>query len=382
MPVRPRVLVTGATGKIGRHVTNELLARGYRVRALTSQPVSNVPASGLLEWRQLDFRETLDFDPVVRDCAAVIHLGAELHAIDRMQRSNVDATRALADASERSSVKVFCYTSTVSVYGSSRRRRVTEGSPVLTPDRDVRRQYWGGAVLRCYGRTKLGGELAIKTAARNVEYVIVRPPVVVDLEDLLSLGDRSKVWKRIGGARHAHHVYAPDVADAILWFMERGLNRHQPAPTVSTFNLSEDEAPIGTYGQLFKAAYNASGDGRWNVTPVPWPVEWLRMMVAYRRLLFRQPYGRMFFVGDKLRREGYKFRFGMSRVVEIFCGELTATADARGGTAERIPGLRQPARPGPGILSQVEPDFENNRRCVGRRRAMLSDDLTTARESA
>jgi nucleoside-diphosphate-sugar epimerase len=323
--VKPRVLVTGATGKIGRHVVNELLARGYRVRALTSKPVTDIPTSDLLEWRQLNFHESLDFDPLVRDCAAVLHLGAELRAIDRMQRSNVDATRALAEASERSSVQVFCYTSTVSVYGSTRRRRVSEGSPVLTPDRDVRRQYWGGAVLRCYGRTKLQGELVIKGAARNVEYVILRPSVVVDLEDLFSLGDWSKILKRISGARHAHHIYVHDVTDAILWFMERGLNRGQPAPAVSTFNLSEDEVPIGTYGQLFKVAYDASGDERWNATPTPWPVEWLRMMVRYRTLLFRQPYGRMFFVGDKLRQEGYKFRFGMSHVIEIFCRELAAT---------------------------------------------------------
>ena len=38
-----RVLVTGATGKIGRHVVDELLARGYQVRALTSKRIAKVP---------------------------------------------------------------------------------------------------------------------------------------------------------------------------------------------------------------------------------------------------------------------------------------------------------------------------------------------------
>ena len=70
-----RVLVTGATGKIGRHVVSELLARGYHVRALTSKPVAAAPVSDRLEWCQLDFQESLDFDPLVRGCAAVIHLG-------------------------------------------------------------------------------------------------------------------------------------------------------------------------------------------------------------------------------------------------------------------------------------------------------------------
>jgi nucleoside-diphosphate-sugar epimerase len=320
--VKPRVLVTGATGRIGRYVVDELIARGYRVRALTSKPVTTVPASGLLEWRQLDFRESLDFDSLVGDCAAVLHLGAELRVVERMQRVNVDATRALAEASERSSVKVFCYTSSVAVYGSTRRRRVSENSPVLTPDRDVRREYWGNNVLRSYGRTKLQGELAIKAVARNVEYIVLRPTVVVDLEDLRELCDRSQTWKRIVGTRNAHHIYTPDVADAILWFMERGLDRDESTPAVSTFNLSEDETPISTYGQLFKVAYEASGDKRWNAAPMPWPTVWLHVMAKNRTLLFRWPLGQMLFVGDKLRKEGYKFRFGIPHAIEEFCKRL------------------------------------------------------------
>jgi nucleoside-diphosphate-sugar epimerase len=291
-----------------------------------------VQASGVLEWRQLDFRESLDFDPLVRDCAAVLHLGAELRVVDQMQRANVDATRALAEASERAGVKVFCYTSSVSVYGSTRRRRVSENSPVLTPDHDVKREYWGNAVLRCYGRTKLRGELAIKAAARNVEYVILRPSVAVDLEDLRELGDRNQLWKRIAGGRNAHHVYTPDVADAILWFMDRGLGRDQPVPGVSTFNLSEDDAPISTYGQLFKAAYEATGDKRWSAPPMPGAVAWLHMMAKNRTLLFRLPFGEMFFDGDKLRQEGYKFRFGMPYAIEEFCKQLVAAGDASYGS--------------------------------------------------
>lgn len=320
--VKPMVLVTGATGRIGRYVVDELLARGYRVRALTSKHVTAVPASGLLEWRQLDFLESLDFDSAVSGCAAILHLGAELRAVDRMHRLNVEATRALAEAGERNDVKVFCYTSSVAVYGSTRRRRVSENSPVLTPDRDVRREYWGNSVLRSYGRTKLQGELAIKAAARNVEYVVLRPTVVVDLADLRELGDRSQPWKRIAGTRNAHHIYTPDVADAILWFMERGLDRERPAPAVSTFNLSDDETPNSTYGQLFKVAYEATGDKRWKAAPIPWPAVWLHVMAKNRTLLFRWPFGQMLFVGDKLRQEGYKFRFGIPRAIDELCRQL------------------------------------------------------------
>lgn len=87
-----------------------------------------------VEWRQLDFQRSLDFDAAVRGCAAVIHLAAEIYVVDRMQRVNVQATQALAQASERAGVKLFCYTSSIAVYGSGRQRLITENSPVLTQD--------------------------------------------------------------------------------------------------------------------------------------------------------------------------------------------------------------------------------------------------------
>jgi nucleoside-diphosphate-sugar epimerase len=277
------VLVTGAAGKIGRHVVNDLLERGYQVRAVTSKPVAEAVAGDRLKWCQLDFQQSLDFGPLVRDCVAVIHLAAEIGVMERMQRSNVEATRALAEASERAGVKFFCYTSSVAVYGSSQRRRVFEDSPVLTADRDVRSESWDAAELRCYGRTKLGGELVIKATARAVDYVIVRPTVVVGEPDLARLGDWSKAQKQRAAARHAHLVYVRDVADAIVWFLTDSLRRDQPSSGVRTFNLSEDDAPTGTYGQFFRSAYEVTGDRRWRVAPMPWPrvapmpwpVEWL-----------------------------------------------------------------------------------------------------------
>jgi choline dehydrogenase-like flavoprotein/nucleoside-diphosphate-sugar epimerase len=320
-----RVLVTGATGKIGRHVVNELLARGYRVRALTSKPVASAPASSRLEWCRLDFQESLDFDPLVRECAAVIHLGAETNVKERMQRSNAEATRALAQACERAGVKVFCYTSSVSVYGSSRRRRVLEDSPVLTADADVPSEYWAEEALRCYGRTKLQGELAIKAAAKNVEYVILRPTVVVDIQDLMKLRDWSTAMKSLSGSKHAHHIYIYDVADAIVWFTERGLKRAQPLAGVSTFNLSEDDAPIQTFSQIYKAAFQATNDRTWQITSAPWPSQWLLVMAKYRTLRLRQPFGRVNFAEDKLRAAGYTTRFGMSHAIAAFCEELAST---------------------------------------------------------
>ena len=323
---RTRVLVTGATGSIGRHVVSELLVRGYSVRAVTSTSVSGAPARDRLEWRQLDFQQSLNFDPLVRDCAAVVHLAAELAVPERMQRSNAAATRALAEASERAGVRVFCYTSSVSVYGSSRRRQVREDSPVLTADRDVPGEYWVEEALRCYGRTKLQGEQAIRAVARDVEYVILRPTAVVDIPDLVEMGGWSRARKMRAGSRHAHHVYVRDVADATAWFLERALRRDEPSPGVAAFNLSDDDAPVRTYSQIFKLAHAASGDRRWRAPAIPWPVEWLWAVVKFRTFPVRQSFGRMLYSGEKLHAEGYNFRFGMARAIAAFQAELRPTS--------------------------------------------------------
>jgi len=248
-----------------------------------------------------------------------------MSATERMQRSNVEATRALAAASERSDVKIFCYTSSASVYGSSRRRLVAEASPVLSTERDVRSEYWAKEALRCYGRTKLEGEFAIGAVAQNIEYVIFRPTVVVDIDDLVKLRDWSKARKAISASQHPHHIFVHDVTDAILWFMERGLKRDSRLTGVSIFNLSDDDSLINSYSQVFRAAYAASRDPGWRVKAIAWPVQWLSVTAKYRAVRLRQPFGRIIYSADKLRRAGYTLRFGMAHAVAVFCEELTSS---------------------------------------------------------
>jgi nucleoside-diphosphate-sugar epimerase len=190
--------------------------------------------------------------------------------------------------------------------------------------------------MRCYGRTKLQGELAISSVAQGVEYVTLRPTVVIDIQDLMKLGDWSKARKHLSGSSHAHHIYVHDVVDAMLWLMERGLKRDQPLAGVSTFNLSDDDTPIRTFSQVFKAAYEISDDRRWRTTTIPWPAQWLLMIARHRTLLLRQPLGRMLFSGDKLRDAGYIIRFGMSHAVAVFCEDLASTRTSVIGNIESM----------------------------------------------
>jgi choline dehydrogenase-like flavoprotein/nucleoside-diphosphate-sugar epimerase len=329
---RTRVLVTGASGRIGRHVVAELVRRGYQVRALTSKATNDIPAKlDAVEWRQLDFQRSLDFDAAVCGCAAVIHLAAEIYAVDRMLRVNVEATQALAQASERAGVKLFCYTSSIAVYGSGLRRLITENSPVLTQGTDVKSEYWADDWLRSYGRTKLQGENVIAREAQTVEYVILRPTRVVDIEDLIMLDNWGWLKKSVVSHRYTNHIYVRDVADAIIWFIDRSIGRDQLAPGVSVYNLSEDEFAENTYAHFFKKASAISGKRQYRAITVPWPVDWLSSFLKFRTFPLRHPLGRMIFSSSKLREVGYTVRFGMAYAHRLAFNALKPGAGASVG---------------------------------------------------
>lgn len=311
---RRRILVTGASGRIGTVVVRHLLRSGYDVRATTSGRHGPDGAQKNVAWVSKNFDDDIAFEREVEGCDAVIHLAAEMSDISRMQRVNVDATAMLARAAERAQVKEFIYTSSVAVYGNSWSPHVTEASPTLTAERDIGSEYAAPLALRTYGRTKLLGEMALRQAAHATNYVVLRPTVVVNTDDVLGIGNWSKPRRSLLARRHAHHVHVEDVADAALWLLGRGLARAEPRGDVSVYNVAEDDFGIRRYEDVYRELYAITGDARYVVHPAPAFVD--RLVGALRTGLAarRVPFGQMRFSSDKLTSEGYRRRFGLSEL--------------------------------------------------------------------
>jgi choline dehydrogenase-like flavoprotein/nucleoside-diphosphate-sugar epimerase len=313
----PLVLVTGGTGRIGKHLLTAVTERGYRVRALTSKPVAE-RSDRSVEWRQHDWAKHLEFDEHVAGCDAVLHLGAEIDDTAKMWRTNVDATAALVRAAESAGVRFFGHVSSISVYRGSPRRRISEDSPLVTSDVDVKAECWGDERARTYARTKRAAELELRKAARDGEYVIFRPTVVVDVPDLVGLAEMSPIRRAITGYRQMHHVYVADVASCLIWFMEQSLSRSHPRHEIQVINLSNDDAATRTFREYFRQAYSVTKDERFATRfRIPGWVDWAREIAKYRTWPPVRPLGKLDFPPDALYSTGYQHPIGMVRAYEM-----------------------------------------------------------------
>lgn len=106
MGVSTRVLLTGATGTLGRQLEPRLLAAGYQVGALSRRgPVSE---AGGAEWLVGDLRAGTGLDAAVAGAEVILHCASA-------QRGDVTAARHLLAAAERARSPHVVYISIVGV---------------------------------------------------------------------------------------------------------------------------------------------------------------------------------------------------------------------------------------------------------------------------
>lgn len=139
------VLVTGADGFIGSHLTETLVRRGYKVRAFVYYNSFN--SWGWLDQCETDVKDQFEVFPgdirdpngvkeAMKGCDAVLHLAALIgipfsyHSPDTYVETNIKGTLNVLQAARDLDTKRIVHTSTSEVYGSARFVPITEDHPL------------------------------------------------------------------------------------------------------------------------------------------------------------------------------------------------------------------------------------------------------------
>ncbi|HEV2483515.1 MAG TPA: NAD(P)-dependent oxidoreductase [Puia sp.] len=230
-----KILVTGATGKVGSRFVSRILAKGYDVRILVrdaAKASSLVQLGAKVVIGDLNSADTLP--PAVKDIDTVIHIAAFFRSFtdnEGIIKTNHAGTLALANASIAAGVKRFIFTSTGNVYGSDNQRPSREDDLLNSND------------PRAYSSSKIAAEKDLMALHKStgLDVRVLRLGFVYGdkdphIEEIIPV---LKKWKRHSGYR-MHMVHHLDVAQALLILL------HTDGLDGEIFNVADD-APISLY---------------------------------------------------------------------------------------------------------------------------------------
>jgi len=249
--LRDTILVTGASGSVGRAIVADLLACGYSVRAtdLHDRPLDTQHPD--LEFIATDIRDHSAFPKLLNGVTRVIHAAAASSVAipwASLRSINVDATTALFDAASQQGVSAFVFLSSASVY-QTQRRRIKETDPLEPLDPFARSKF-----------TAERGLLRSKQSGAATKLVVIRPALTLGPHStalMASLATAPPLFRarlgfapRLFGGPRTALVHSVDVARAAAYLMEKGRD-------MAFYNIACDD--WNSLSTLFNTAAQAYG---------------------------------------------------------------------------------------------------------------------------
>ena len=235
-----KILVTGATGKVGSRLAKRLAARGDQVRALVRDRIRARDMLGdRIELVEGDLLDANSLTAAVHGVDAVVHCAAFFRGATAEQAHAVNdlGTQHLARAAVSAKVKRFVFTSTGLVYGPNGGRLARESDDC--------------APIAAYPVSKLAAERFL-LSLEGLDVRVLRLPFVYGDGDA-HIAEALPMMRSFPPTQRmslGHHV---DIAQAVALILDT------PSPTHRIYNVCDDEAPDNA--TLFATAGEPPPDG-------------------------------------------------------------------------------------------------------------------------
>ena len=235
-----KILITGATGKVGSRLAKRLAHQGHHVRALVrNSSRAATLLGGQIELVDGDLLNHESLVTAVAGIAAIVHCAAFFRGAtpEQAQAVNEQGTKHLADAARDANVERFVFLSTGLTYGSNGGRLADEDHACNPVD--------------AYPLSKLAAEKLL-LRMEDIDVRILRLPFVYGdgdphIEEAIPFMRGFPPSQRMSIAHHA------DVAQAVSRLLDAA------APPHRIYNVVDDEAP--DLAALFAAVGQPPPDG-------------------------------------------------------------------------------------------------------------------------
>jgi nucleoside-diphosphate-sugar epimerase len=212
-----KILVTGASGFVGRRVCTDAVQRGLEVRGAVRHEKAMLPA-GVEQVVVGEMADPAGWGEAVAEVEGVIHLAARVHVmrerasdpLPTFREVNVEGTRGLVRAAVKAGVRRFVYVSSVKVHGEGQDRPYSPDDPLRPQDP--------------YARSKAEAEAVVEADGDGMARAVVRPPLVYgpgvggNFRRLLQWSQPAARWPLpLGGIRNRRSlVFVGNLSDALL----------------------------------------------------------------------------------------------------------------------------------------------------------------------
>jgi dihydroflavonol-4-reductase len=225
-----QVFLTGITGLLGGEVANQILDKGYKVKALVRNPAKIKFQHPLLEYVEGDILDVTALSQQMKGADFVIHTAAVVSFAPKdrkaMYHTNVEGTANMVNTALEVGVRKFCHVSSIAAFG---RPPLNEMKKVDLVRINEDQKWLASETNSHYAISKYMGECEVwRGAAEGLPMVIVNPSIILG-EGEWHISS-TQLFKYVYDERpfypegYMNYVDVKDVSRALIQLMESDIH--------------------------------------------------------------------------------------------------------------------------------------------------------------